>query len=104
MGTFTETAIVDHRLSFADQVKQAFIFCSVCSKHTVVGNLFSVCIIPETWRHGDIELWRHGDEDIETWRHRHGDQDMETWRNEDMETRRYGDMETWRQGDMDVEF
>jgi hypothetical protein len=35
MGTFTETAIVDYRLSFADQGKSYFRFpVSVCSKQT----------------------------------------------------------------------
>jgi hypothetical protein len=50
MGTFAETAIVDNRISFADQGKQTFVFrfhlqqtnrsmsfsLCVCSKHTKI--------------------------------------------------------------------
>ncbi len=50
---------------------------------------FSVCRIPETWRHGEIE--------------------METWKQEDidikdgnMETRKNGEIETWRHGHGDM--
>jgi hypothetical protein len=35
MGTFAETAVVDYRLSFADQGKQTFV--SLYSKRTEVG-------------------------------------------------------------------
>jgi hypothetical protein len=64
MDTFAETAIVDARLSFANQGKQIFFFrlqqtigslpfpFSVRS-HPLV--LFFVCGIPETWRHGDLQ-------------------------------------------------
>jgi hypothetical protein len=34
MGTYAETAIVDYRLSFADQEKQTFV--SICSKQIEV--------------------------------------------------------------------
>jgi hypothetical protein len=56
--------------------------------------LFSVCGIPETWRHGS------GDMEMETWRH----EDMKTWRHEvgDMETGRHGNMETWKHGEMEI--
>jgi hypothetical protein len=44
---------------------------------------FFVCGIPETWRHGDMEMetWKHGDinmrhRNMEKWKH--GDKDIET--------------------------
>jgi hypothetical protein len=103
MGMSTEAAIVNYHLSFADQGKQISIFCfrlqrtngslpfpfSVCRKNKQLMTFplvpFSVCEIPETWRHGHrvMETWRHIHGDMETWRNR----DMETWRHEDMETR-----------------
>jgi hypothetical protein len=85
---------VNYYLSFTDQGKQISIFCfrlqqtngslpflfSVCRKNKQLMTFplvpFSVCEIPETWRHGHRVM--------ETWRHIHGD--METWRNRDMET------------------
>jgi hypothetical protein len=66
MDTFAETAIVDHRLSFANQGKQIFLF----RLQQTIGSLpfpFSVCSkqteVPETWTWSlaDIEAW--------TWRH-----------------------------------
>ncbi len=51
---------------------------------------FSVCGIPETWRHGDNETRRQGDK--EKWRHG----DTERRRHGDTETQRCGDTETWR--------
>jgi hypothetical protein len=86
MGTFAETAIVDYHLPFADQEKQTSVFSfhlqptnwslpcpfAVWRKQTevpVIGLIpFSVCGIPETWRHG------HGDMEMEKWKH--GDIDM----------------------------
>jgi hypothetical protein len=43
---------------------------------------FSVCLITEAWRHGDIEMetWKYGDIDMDMEKWRHGDMDMETWR------------------------
>jgi hypothetical protein len=86
MGTFAETAIVDYTISFADQGKKniCFQFPSAANKWKFAISVFlllktngschfllfpfSVCGIPETWRHG------HGD--MEAWRWRHGN--MET--------------------------
>ncbi len=103
MDTFAETAIFDHRLSFANQEKQTSF--SVCSTQTEVAVFCQFCFLfaefrkhedmdMETWRHGNIEAqtdmrlvnmetctWRrvHGDVYMETWRHGHGDLDMKTW-------------------------
>ncbi len=114
MWTFAETAIVNCRLSFAEEGKQTYVFRSVCRKQTEVfcfrftftANkqklLFSVSsafrlrnsrnMETWTWRHGDMETWKHRD--------RHGD--MKTSR---METWRHGEKETWRHGprSMDME-
>jgi hypothetical protein len=71
MSTFAETAIVNYRLSFAEQVKQMSIFCFRLlqtngslpfpfaeNKQKLSFSLvpFSVCGIPETWRHGDMGM------------------------------------------------
>jgi hypothetical protein len=60
---------------------------------------FSVCGIPESWRHGhgdmDMETWKHRDIDIETWKHG----EIETWR---IETWKHGDIKTWKQGHGDM--
>jgi hypothetical protein len=101
MGTFAETAFVDNRLSFANQEEHKSVLrfrllktngsrrsplapFSVCrfrfpfaeNKRKLPFSLvpFSVCRIPETWRHGDMDSRRHGD--TETWRH--GDMYLET--------------------------
>jgi hypothetical protein len=64
MSTFAETAIVNHRLSFANQGKQTSFFCfrlpktngslpfpfSVCRKQS--DDAISICGITETWGHG----------------------------------------------------
>ncbi len=102
MGRFAETAIVDYRLSFANQGKQPPFSVCVCCKQTEVcpfhfkqtnGSLpfpfaankrklavtvfrllFPIFPFEETWRRGDIEAWRHGDMEMGTWKHG----DMET--------------------------
>jgi hypothetical protein len=87
MGLYAETAIVDDRLSLAEQGKQTPVFVSVCSKQTeacrfrflFAGNkrklpfplvLLSICEIPETCSRGDVQTWT-----VETWGHG----DMGTW-------------------------
>jgi hypothetical protein len=83
MGTFAETAVVDYRLSFADQGKRTSVF-RYCLQQTNGGChftivQFSICRIPETLRHGDMELgyidMRHGN--MDKWRH--GDVVTWTW-------------------------
>jgi hypothetical protein len=76
MGTFSKTSIVDYRLLFANQGKKCPFIPSAANKREFAVSvfhlqqidescrfplvLFSVCGIPETWRHG------HGDMDMET--------------------------------------
>jgi hypothetical protein len=85
MDTCAETAIVDYCSLFDDQGKQTSVFHFrlqqtngslpfpfpgfAANKRQLPFSLgpFSVCKIPETWRHG------HGDIDMKTWRHGHGD-------------------------------
>ncbi len=96
-----QQSLIRYCLSFAAQGKQTSVFrfhlqqairslpfgFSVCSKQMKVVIfllvLFSLCRIPETWRHGhgEMETWRNGpgDTDMETRRHGHGDMGMETW-------------------------
>jgi hypothetical protein len=87
-----------------DANKRKFVV-SVFRLHKINGSCpfplvpFSVCGIPETWRHGDMETRKQGDK--ETWRHG----ETETWRYRDTEMWRHGDMETCNQckhGDMDM--
>jgi hypothetical protein len=101
-GTFAETAIVDYRLSFADQGKTSFrfLFAFAANKRKFSASVFrlqkthgschflidpfSVCGKHggmETWKHRDIDMetWKHGE--IETWRHGHRDRDIK-WRTE----------------------
>ncbi len=95
---FNDTAIVDHRFSFADRGKQTSVFIvpvcskqtdfcrwpfSVFKKQTEVGDFHlrnSGNVETWTWIHGDMEKWSHGDGGKETWK--------------------YGNMETWLHGDM----
>jgi hypothetical protein len=93
MGTFSETAISNYRLSFSVLVsvfsKQTkfchfrFLFAANKGKLPFCVSSDAICGIPETWRHGDMETWIYKDIDMsmETWKHRH-----ETWRHENMET------------------
>jgi hypothetical protein len=73
MGTFSETAIVDYCLSFADHQKQTYV-ChfrlqqtkEVCRfRFPFAENKrklpFSIFRIPETCGHGDTGTWGHGD-------------------------------------------
>jgi hypothetical protein len=46
MGSFAETAIIDHCLSFSDQGKHSSVFVSVCSKQTEIAfSVSSICHI-----------------------------------------------------------
>ncbi len=114
---FAAAAIVDCRLSFADQRKQTSVFFSVCSKHREVCCFCFPFVAKERklpfivssifWKHGDIETLRHWDVEMEKWKH--GDMDMRHRNLEKMETWRHGhgnmDMEiwTWRPGHRDID-
>jgi hypothetical protein len=87
MGTFAETAIVDYRLSFADQGKQTSV--SVCSKQTEVCRFrfpfvenkrklpFSVSSDFRLRKYGDMETWSWSHRNMDKWGH--GDMvDIET--------------------------
>jgi hypothetical protein len=94
MVTFAKTAIVDYRLSFANQGKQTSIFhfhlqqtngslpfpFSICSKQTEVA--LSISSVFYLWNSGNMGTWtwNHRDGDRKTWRHRH-----ETWKQREME-------------------
>jgi hypothetical protein len=59
-GQFAETAIVaDYRSSFADQGKQTsvlrFRLQQTNGRYRFPLVPFSICGIPETWRHGNLE-------------------------------------------------
>ncbi len=89
MVTFAEIAIVDYRLSFADQGKQTFVFRFLMQQTN--GSL-SFSFAENKWKLpfsvSSVLRWRNsrkrGGKDMETWRH--GDGDMETWRHVDIET------------------
>jgi hypothetical protein len=77
MGTFAETAIVDYRLSFADQGKQMSVF--IFNWQQTNGFAVSVFCLQKTngiFRFplvllsvcGILKMWRHGHEDMDTWR------------------------------------
>jgi hypothetical protein len=85
MGMFAETAIVVYLYCLLTKESKLPFSISIYSKQMKVSRwrflfaankrscrfplfLFSVCTIPETWRHGprDMEKWRHGDGDMET--------------------------------------
>jgi hypothetical protein len=95
MGTFAETAIVDYRLSCADQGKQTSNFCFRLQQRKLSCHFLFVLL---------AVFRKHGDIDMEIWRHINGYIEMETWKHVEMETLRHGDMETWtwtwRHGDI----
>ncbi len=91
MGKFAKTSVVEYYFSFADQGKQTSVFpfpfaaktevC--CFRFMFAANKeklpFSICRIPETWRHGHGE-GENNDMEMETWKHgniymRHGNID-----------------------------
>jgi hypothetical protein len=80
MGTFAETALVDYRLSFADQGTKTFVFRfrlqetneSLPFQFSVYRKQMKVAVfrlrnsVNRVHGHGDMDTWRHGDIDIET--------------------------------------
>jgi hypothetical protein len=91
MGTFAETAIVDYRLSFANQGKQNLYFPLLFAANKWKLGVSIVCLRKNGSCHISLVLFclrKQGHMDMETWRWRPGN--METWRNGDM------DMVTYR--------
>jgi hypothetical protein len=83
MSTFTETVMVNYRLSVAD--KRRFCFPLTENKWKLA---FSISSVVRLRNSGNVETWTY----IETWRHE--DVEMEAWKHGD------GGMEIWRHGDI----